>query len=200
MSNREIRAISARLSCRAEAERLNPTDIGPLPVRREPTEDLELTQLKDFERKNCYLVTPDDVIYDIPGRDELFPHASPGKGKKAFESFCAVFSAAVCDGISDDLNEFRRWKKEDNDGSARGRKMRDFSGMEVWRFVLFFVESLMAHAFETMYDFFHYEGRRLGKIFVDGKEKLLPQHRFDLFMGCIKDGALNLKKKVYGAS
>ena len=83
MSNREIRAISARLTYNVEAERLNSTDVGPLPVRREQKEDLELTQLKDFERKNCYLVTPDDVIYDIPGRDELFPRASPGKGKKS---------------------------------------------------------------------------------------------------------------------
>ena len=123
MSNREIRAISARLTYNVEAERLNPTDVGPLPVRREQKEDLELTQLKDFERKNCYLVAPDVVIYNAPGRDLLFPRASPGKGKKAFESFRAVFSMAVCDGISDDLNEFRRWKKEDDDGGARGRKM-----------------------------------------------------------------------------
>ena len=42
-----------------------------------------------------------------------------------------VFSAAVCDGILDDLNEFRKWKKEDDDGSARGRKMQHVSGMEV---------------------------------------------------------------------
>ena len=53
------------------------------------------------------------------------------KEKKAFESFCTVFSTAVCDGISDDLNEFRKWKKEDDDGSARGRKMQHVSGMEV---------------------------------------------------------------------
>ena len=69
MSNREIRAISARLSRCAEAERLNPTDVGPLPVRREQKEDLELTQLKDFERKNCYLVAPDVVKYNAPRRD-----------------------------------------------------------------------------------------------------------------------------------
>ena len=60
-----------------------------------------------------------------------------------------VFSAAVCNGILDDLNEFRKWKKEDDDRSARGRKMQHVSGMEVSILCYF----CRIPTYETMYDF-----------------------------------------------